>query len=349
MSKSRSTSKSHDSFNRNIIKKEIEDLFDDDYSSTNPDYIRFNNCLKLWLSTINLSSMNEKEIQLDFFQNCMKKYDQFIDNRLKYGDEFKGTIYKALFERFMPDFCLVDFYNSHVRSSSSGLDLEFLPLHIVSILELKTKLKDSDIEQLINDLRIVLDYSPSSRLFIIGAMTDFRSIRFAKVSRSNDADGFQYIATIKPFEDDIEYLFHYLTLFFTLDQSKLGHHRLEFLPNSIRIDKRLLGIGANSMVFSCLLINDQSHEYVLKISNNFLEKEVSIYQKLYGEQYRIVQVHQYAFLFLHPPGQVVSTENLFNNVVKLWNQIRKAHRCNILHRDIRKSNVIEMFNDKTQR
>lgn len=91
-------------------------MFDDDYSSTNPDYIRFNNCLKLWLSTINLSSMNEKEIQLDFFQNCMKKYDQFVDNRLKYGDGFKGTIYNALFERLMPDFCLVDFYNSHVKS-----------------------------------------------------------------------------------------------------------------------------------------------------------------------------------------------------------------------------------------
>jgi len=86
--------------------------------------------------------------------------------RLKYTDGFKGIIYKALFERLMPDFCLVDYYNSHAKSSSSGLDLEFLPIHIVSVLELKTKLNDSDIGQLLHYLRIVLDYSPESRLFI---------------------------------------------------------------------------------------------------------------------------------------------------------------------------------------
>ncbi|CAF2230246.1 unnamed protein product [Rotaria magnacalcarata] len=145
MSESRSTSKSHDSFNQNIIKKQISDLFETDDLLNNPDYVRFNNCLKSWLSTTNLSNRNEKDLQLDFFQNCLKRYDQHIDNRLKYTDGFKGIISKALFDRLIPDFCLVDNYNSHVKSLSSGLDLEFLPFHIVSVLELKIKLKDSDI------------------------------------------------------------------------------------------------------------------------------------------------------------------------------------------------------------
>ena len=116
--------------------------------------------------------MNEKEIRLDFFQKSMK-----------------------LFEKLRPNFCLIDFCNSHVQSSSSDLDLEFLLVHIVSILEFKIKLKDSDIRQLIHDLRIVLDHSPSSRLFIIGAITDFCSIRFVKVIRSNSNDQFQYMAS----------------------------------------------------------------------------------------------------------------------------------------------------------
>ena len=182
--------------------------------------------------------MNEKDLQLNFYQNCMKKYDQHIDDRLKYSDDFKGIVYKGLFERLMPDFCLVDYYNSHVKSSSSGLDLEFLPIHIVSILELKTKLKESDIGQLLHYLRIVLDYSPSSRLFILGAITDFRDIRFATVSRTNDDDGqMNYAASLKAFEDETDHLLHYLTMFFTADLSKFGfHHRLEALPNNLRID-----------------------------------------------------------------------------------------------------------------
>jgi hypothetical protein len=155
---------------------------------------------------------------------------------LKYGDGFKGVIFKALFERLMPDFCLVDYYNSHIKSPTSGLDLEFLPVHIVSILELKTRLQDSDIGQLLHYLRVVLDYSPSSRLFILGAITDFRDIRFATVSRSNDDDDDQmkYVASVKEFRCENEYLLHYLTMFFTADLSKFGFYHLEALPNHIR-------------------------------------------------------------------------------------------------------------------
>ncbi|CAM4901408.1 unnamed protein product [Rotaria socialis] len=347
MSESSSTSTTRDSFNKNIIKKQISDLFENDDLLNNPDYLRFNSCLKSWLSTTNLSNRNEKDLQLDFFQNCLKRYDQHIDNRLKYTDGFKGIIFKALFDRLMPDFCLVDNYNSHVKSLSSGLDLEFLPLHIVSVLELKTKLKDSDVGQLLHYLRIILDYSPSSRSFILGAITDFRDIRFAMVRRSTDDDDqFKYEASLKELQDENGYLSHHLTMFFTADRSKFGFCRLEPLPDNIRIDNRLLGIGANAMVFSCSLINGQSNEYALKISNDSVQKEVSIYQQLYADKYRIVQVHSNAFLFLHPPGRVVSKENILNNAHLIWNQIKKAHQRRILHRDIRRSNIIEIFNEK---
>ncbi|CAF3506659.1 unnamed protein product [Rotaria socialis] len=276
-----------------------------------------------------------------------KRYDQHIDNRLKYTDGFKGIIFKALFDRLMPGFCLVDNYNSHVKSLSSGLDLEFLPLHIVSVLELKTKMKDSDVGQLLRYLRIILDYSPSSRSFILGAVTDFRDIRFAMVRRSTDDDDqFKYEASLKELQNRNGYLSHHLTMFFTADRSKFGFCRLEPLPDNIRIDNRLLGIGANAMVFSCSLINGQSNEYALKISNDSVQKEVSIYQQLYADKYRIVQVHSNAFLFLHPPGRVVSKENILNNAHLIWNQIKKAHQRRILHRDIRRSNIIEIFNEK---
>jgi len=157
---------------------------------------------------------------------------------LKYTDGFKEIIYKALFEQLMPDFCLVDYYNSHAKSSSSGLDLEFLPIHIVSVLELKTKLNDSDIGQLLHYLRIVLDYSRESRLFILGAITDFRDIQFATVSRSNGDDRSKYVTSIKVLTNQNEYLLHYLAMSFTADQSKFSYCRLETLLNHIRIDNR---------------------------------------------------------------------------------------------------------------
>jgi tRNA A-37 threonylcarbamoyl transferase component Bud32 len=50
-----------------------------------------------------------------------------------------------------------------------------------------------------------------------------------------------------------------------------------------------------------------------------------------------------------PPGQIISKENLFNNIHVIWNQIKKAHENNILHRDIRRSNIIEIFNNQTKR
>ncbi len=71
-------------------------------------------------------------------------------------------------------------------------------------------------------LRIVLDYSLESPLFILGANTDFRNIQFSKVSRSNDGDHIKYEASIKPLADENEYLLHHLTTFFTADVSKFG-------------------------------------------------------------------------------------------------------------------------------
>jgi hypothetical protein len=73
MSESLSTSKSHDSFNQNVIEKEIHDLFPDDPSVNNPGYTQLYNHLKFWLSTIDISIMSEKDIQLDFYQNGMKR------------------------------------------------------------------------------------------------------------------------------------------------------------------------------------------------------------------------------------------------------------------------------------
>ncbi|CAF1419613.1 unnamed protein product [Adineta steineri] len=188
MSESRSTTKSHDLFNQNVNEIHITNLLSDDLSIKNdPDYIKLYHDLKLWLSTMNTSN-NEKDLQLDFYQNCLKKCDENIINKLKYTDGFKGTVFKALFEQSMPDFCLIDYYNSHLKSKTSGLDLEFLPFHIVTILELKIKLKHYNIGQLLHYLRIILDYSPSSRTYIIGAITDFHHIQFAKVVRSTDDD-----------------------------------------------------------------------------------------------------------------------------------------------------------------
>ena len=348
MSESRSTSKSYDSFNQHVIENNMCDLFQDDDSTINPNYNPLHNLLQSWLSTINIPSMNEKALQLDFYYNCMKRYNPHIGETLKYGDDFKGTIYKNLFERLMPDFCVVNYCNPHIKSSSSGLDLEFLPIHIVSILELKKKLKDSDIGQLLHYLQIVLDYSPESRLFIIGAITDFHDIRFAKISRSANGD-IKYEASLPAFIDEHDYLLHYLTRFLTVDASRLGYNNLVSLPNNILIHNKLLGIGANSMVFNCFIKNDPSYEYALKISNKSVDNEISIYKKLYADQYNIIKVHEYALLFLHPPGQVISKDNLLTNIHAIWFQIKNAHENNISHRDIRKCNILEIFNNQTKR
>ncbi len=68
--------------------------------------------------------------------------------------------------------------------------------------------------------------------------------------------------------------------------------------------------------FLIVIWYDQPNEYALKISNKSVEKGVSIYQQLYSEKYKIVQVQQYAFLFLHPSSRIISKENLFNNIDK---------------------------------
>jgi len=111
-------------------------------------------------------------------------------------------------------------------------------------------LKDTDIGQLIHYLQVILDYSPSSRSFILGAITDFRDIRFATVRRSNGDNQFKYVASIQVLADENEHLLNYLTTFFTADLSIFGYYRIDPLPNDLRIDNRLLGIGANSMSFN---------------------------------------------------------------------------------------------------
>lgn len=50
-----------------LIKMEICDLFVDDTSAHNPDYIQLYNLLKSWLSNTNISNMNEKDLQLHFY------------------------------------------------------------------------------------------------------------------------------------------------------------------------------------------------------------------------------------------------------------------------------------------
>ena len=198
MSESSSSSKSHDSFNKNVIKKPVHDIFNDKNAQNDPNYIRLYDCIKTWLSTTDMLNRSKKDIQLDFYFNCMKRYDQKIDERLKYVDGFKGIIYKSLFNGLMPDFCIVDNYNCKIKSLSSGLDLEYLPMHIVSVLALKVKLKDTDIGQLIHDLRIIFDYSPSSRSSIVGAITDFKDIQFAMIRREDD-DEIRHYASSQAF------------------------------------------------------------------------------------------------------------------------------------------------------
>jgi hypothetical protein len=51
-----------------------------------------------------------------------------FDDTIKYGDGFKDIICENFFERLMLDFCLVDYYNSHIKSASGDLDFEFLSL-----------------------------------------------------------------------------------------------------------------------------------------------------------------------------------------------------------------------------
>jgi hypothetical protein len=91
MSESRSTSKSYDSFNQNVTKKEIHNLFPNVPSVNNSDYIQLYNHLKFWLSTTDISNMNEKDLQLDFYRNCMKRYDQHIDTQAQHYDDRKRS------------------------------------------------------------------------------------------------------------------------------------------------------------------------------------------------------------------------------------------------------------------
>ncbi|CAF3908383.1 unnamed protein product, partial [Rotaria sp. Silwood1] len=79
------------------------------------------------------------------------------------------------------------------------------------------------------------------------------------------------------------------------DASKFGYCYLSLLSNAIHIHNRLLGIGANAMVSNCLLNNDETNEYVLKISNKSVDKEVSISRELYCDRYKIIKMHEYAF------------------------------------------------------
>ena len=67
MSESRSTSKSHDSFNGNIIEKPVCYIFEDEDAENNRNYIQFYNHLQSWLLTTNNSNMNEKDLQLGFY------------------------------------------------------------------------------------------------------------------------------------------------------------------------------------------------------------------------------------------------------------------------------------------
>ena len=160
-------------------------------------------------------------------------------------------------------------------------------------------------------------------------MTDFHDIRYGKVSRSNNNHDFIYEASISFIKKKDEYLLNYLTKLFTNSPSQFDFSRLERLPENIRIHNTLLGTGANSMAFNCFINNDELNQYALKINNKPVDKEISVYKKLYGNKYNIIQVHQYAMLFLHPPGIVISTENLLINLDIVWEQIKQAHRNNI--------------------
>ncbi|CAF3091072.1 unnamed protein product [Rotaria sp. Silwood2] len=110
-------------------------------------------------------------------------------------------------------------------------------------------MKDSDISQLLHYLRIVLGYSPKSRTYIMGAITDFKQIRYGKVSISNNDYDFIDAASLLPHQDKTKYLLEYLTKCFTMDRSHLGYKKLEPLPVNILIHNKLLGIGANAMIF----------------------------------------------------------------------------------------------------
>ncbi|UJR27761.1 hypothetical protein I4U23_009034 [Adineta vaga] len=90
---------------------------------------------------------------------------------------------------------------------------------------------------------------------------------------------------------------------------------------------------------------NETNRYALKITNKSVDREVFIYRKLYNNEYNIEKVHQYALVFLHPPGKIISSINLLNNLIIIWDQLKPGHRNNIVHCDIRKSNIIEIFHN----
>ncbi|CAF1213631.1 unnamed protein product [Didymodactylos carnosus] len=118
------------------------------------------------------------------------------------------------------------------------------------------------------------NYSPASRTYIIGAITDFHDRIYAKVFRSDNDDNVKYESSVKAIENENEYLLHYLTKFLTTNTSQFGYNRLEPLPKDIRIHDTLLGTGPNSMVFNCLIDKHEPNQYALKISNKPVNKEV---------------------------------------------------------------------------
>ena len=350
MSETPSSTISEDYYYRSAAEIPINELFESTVLTDATNYNRLYDCLQRWLKETNFTNMKERNIQFDFYQNCMKAYNSDIGHMLKYTSDYHGTVFKKLFRELIPDFCIIDYYNSHLKSSSSHLDLEYLPLHIVSILKIKRNMKEKDIGQLLRYLRVVLGYSPKSRTYIMGAITDFQTIRYGKVSRLKNGRGFMYQASlVLPGQNEAEFLLKYLTKFLTMNFSQFGHNRLEPLPSYIRIHDKLLGIGANAMTFNCSIVNGDRCEYALKISNASVDKEEAIYKKLYKSEFDIVKVHEYALLFRHPPGSIISKVNLFENIRTLWKQIKEAHRNNILHRDIRKANVLEIWNNETNR
>ncbi len=94
------------------MKKEIHDLSEDDHSIDNPDYIKLYNHLKLWLSKTNIFNINEKILQLDFYQNCMKTYNQHIDHVIEIAE--KSAILSPKLAIFA-DFLLI-IHSKHTKS-----------------------------------------------------------------------------------------------------------------------------------------------------------------------------------------------------------------------------------------
>ncbi|CAF4391728.1 unnamed protein product, partial [Didymodactylos carnosus] len=315
MSEARSASKSRAFYYDNTHVYPIAQII----GNMLPMNVLLSNFLKEWLTMtdnkqnymgyLHVRDLSKDDIQSNFYQHIIKLFPHY-KAILQYSNNYYGDVYKNVFRGLRPGFCLVNDTNLARKALDSSLDIAYLPTNIVSILELKKKLKNNDVGQLLHYLQIVLDYSPK-RKYMIGAITDFASIRFAKVVRISDSEYKYEISLQNVLGNDVEFLLKYLTTFFSMKHEDFGFIKLNPLPHDLVIHNKVLGVGANSVVVTCFMENDDKKNlYALKITTDNVHNEYEIYKKLKYENFVCETINDYGLLFKHLPGDIISSKNL---------------------------------------